>query len=158
MDELWWLLLWTVAGLPTISLATKYKLVRKASKDYAYYLESKALSIGKLGVSKLGFFSGLGLALTVFSLSPEKMIVALSVVAVCGGLLESTALIGRPHPTPEYTPINLACTGCRSGEHDDCTNLRMLDGFEDNFVSKEGTRRPICCCGFRISTSRVLSV
>ncbi len=158
MDELWWPLLWTIAGLPIISSATKYNLLRKASKDYAYYLESKALSIGKLGVSKLGFFLGTGLALTVFSFPAEKMVVALLVVAVCGGLLESTVLIGRPHPTPEYTPMDLVCTGCRSNEHDSCSNLRMLDSFESNFVSKEGRRRPICCCGFRISTLRVLGL
>jgi len=158
MAEFWWPLLWTLAGLPFISLAAKYNLLRKSSKDYAYYLESKALSISKLGVSKLGFFLAAGVALTLLlSVPPEKMAVALLIASICGTLLETTILIGRPHPTPAYVTSSLPCRGCANNNHDTCTNTRMLDSFESKFTSKDGLLRPICCCGFRISALRPMS-
>ena len=156
MDELYWPLLWALAGLPVISAGAKYKLSRNAPKDYGYYLEWKLFSTFRLGVTKLALFVSVGVALTALSPSFERMISAISIAAVCGILVESTTLIGRPHPTPEYVPQDWACIGCRSNAHDSCTNVRMLDSFEKNFVSKEGTKRPVCCCGFRISVVRPL--
>jgi len=156
MDELYWPLLWALAGLPAISAGAKYKLSRNAPKDYGYYLEWRLFSTFRLGVTKLALFVSVGVALTALSPSFERMISAISIAAVCGILVESTTLIGRPHPTPEYVPQDWACIGCRSNAHDSCTNVRMLDSFEKNFVSKEGTKRPLCCCGFRISVVRPL--
>ena len=157
MDELYWPLLWALAGLPIVAASAKYRLSRKAPRDYGYYLEWKLFSTFRLGVAKLALYVSVGVALTAVSLSFERMISAVSIAAVCGILVESTTLIGRPHPTPEYVPMGLACIGCRSNAHDSCTNVRMLDSFEKNFVSKEGTKRPLCCCGFRISVVRPLS-
>jgi hypothetical protein len=157
MDELYWPLLWALAGLPIILAGVKYKLSRKAPRDYGHYLEWKLFSTFRLGVTKLALFVSVGLILTVLSLSFERMVSVISIAAVCGVLVESTALIGRPHPTPEYVPGDPACIGCRSNAHDSCTNVRMLDSFENNFLSKEGTKRPLCCCGFRISVVRPLS-
>ena len=157
MDELYWPLLWALAGLPIISAGVKYKLSRKAPRDYGYYLEWKLFSAYKFGVLKLGLFVSVGVALTVLSISFERMMSVISIAAICGTLVESTTLIGRPHPTPEYVPRDRACIGCSSNAHDSCTNVRMLDSFEKNFVSKEGTKRPLCCCGFRISVVRPLS-
>ena len=157
MDEFWWPLLWALAGLPVVSAAAKHDLSRRSSRDYAYYMEWKLFSISKLAIAKLGLFVSIGVTLTVLSISFEKMTAAVSIAAVCGFLLESTTLIGRTHPTPEYTR-DRACVACRSNEHDGCTNLRMLDGFENNFVSREGVRRPVCCCGFRIAVIRALNV
>ncbi len=157
MDELYWPLLWALAGLPMVSACAKYRFSRKAPRDYAYYVEWKLFSTSRLGMAKLCLFVSVGVALTVLSLSFERMISAISIAAVCGVLVESTTLIGRPHPTPEYVPMGWACIGCRSNAHDRCTNVRMLDSFEKNFMSKEGTKRPVCCCGFRISVVRPLS-
>jgi len=157
MDEFYWPLLWALAGLPIILAAAKYKLSRKAPRDYGYYLEWKLFSTFRLGVTKLGLFVSVGVALTVLSISFERMMSAISIAAICGILVEATTLIGRPHPTPEYVPSGWACVSCRSNAHDSCTNVRMLDSFEKNFVSKEGTKRPLCCCGFRISVVRHLS-
>jgi len=53
MDELYWPLLWALAGLPVISAGAKYKLSRNAPKDYGYYLEWKLFSTFRLGVTKL---------------------------------------------------------------------------------------------------------
>ena len=157
MVELYWPLLWALAGLPVISAAVKYKLSRKAPRDYGYYLEWKLFSTFRLGVAKLALFVSVGVALTILSLSFERMISAISIAAICGIIVESTTLIGRSHPTPEYVPQDWACISCRSYVHDSCSNVRMLDSFEKNFVSKEGTKRPLCCCGFRISVVRPLS-
>jgi len=157
MAEFYWPLFWAVAGLPIVSAGAKYGLSRKAPRDYAYYVEWKLFSTFSLGVAKLALFVSVGVTLTLLSLSFETMISAISIAAICGILVESTTLIGRPHPTPEYVPTGWACIGCRSNAHDSCTNVRMLDSFEKNFVSKEGTKRPLCCCGFRISVVRPLS-
>jgi len=158
MDEPFWPILWSLSGLPILSLIAKLDLRRKASTDYAYYLEWRSLRMRGLGLSKLSFFFVIGLSLTLLSVSAEKMVVALSIAAVCGTLLETTTLIGRPHPTPAYIPSSLACKGCTSNEHDACTNTRMLDSFQSNFASRDGLRRPICCCGFRIGALRPMSI
>ena len=157
MDELFWPFLWALAGLPVILAGAKYRLSRKAPRDYGYYLEWKLFSAFRFGVFKLGLFVSVGVALTVLSISFESMMSVISIAAVCGVLVEATTLIGRPHPTPEYVPMDWACASCRSNVHDSCTNVRMLDSFEKNFVSKEGTKRPLCCCGFRISVIRPLN-
>ncbi len=156
MLEYWWPFLWALAGLPIVCGGAKYNLSRKATRDYAYYVEWKLFSM-RLGIAKLGAFVSIGVFLTFLSISAERMLTAISIAAICGTLLESTALIGRPHPTPGYVPREWVCVGCRSNEHNSCTNTRTLDGFESNFVSKEGLKRPVCCCGFRISVLRPLS-
>ena len=156
MSEFWWPFLWTLAGLPLVSGWAKYSLSRKAPRDYAYYVEWKLFPM-RLGIAKLGAFASIGVFLTILSIPSDRMLAAVSIAAVCGALMESTTLIGRPHPTPEYAPREWVCVGCRSNEHNSCTNIRTLDSFESNFVSKEGVKRPVCCCGFRISVLRPLS-
>src|SRR5438132_12596128 len=120
MDELYWPLLWALAGLPVISAGAKYKLSRNAPKDYGYYLEWKLFSTFRLGAAKLALFVSVGVALTAVSLSFERMISAVSVAVVCVILVESTTLIGRPHPTSEYVPISLACIVCMWIAHESC--------------------------------------
>ncbi len=158
MVEFWWPLIWAVAGLPTLSIRTKYSLLRKRVSDYAYYLEWKEFSIRKFVTLKFAAFVSIGVALTFLTLPPDGMLIALVVVLTCGSTLESTLLIGRSHPTPNYAPTKVACEACRQNDHDSCANVRMLDSFETNFKSKDGALRPVCCCGFRISVLRELSV
>ncbi len=136
----------------------KYSLLKKTVSDYAYYLEWKEFSIRKFVTLKLLSFVGIGVALTLLTLPPDRMLIALAVVVTCGSTLESTLLIGRSHPTPNYTPTKVACEGCRKNDHDSCSNVRMLDSFRTNFKSKDGALRPVCCCGFRISVLREMSV
>src|SRR5437016_14632644 len=111
MVELYWPLLWALAGLPVISAAAKYKLSRKAPRDYGYYVEWKLFSTFRLGVTKLALFVSVGVALTVLSPSFERMISAISIAAVCGIVVESTTLIGRPRRTPRYSRQDWACIG-----------------------------------------------
>ncbi len=156
--EFWWPLVWIAAGFPIVSIRMKYSLLKKKVSDYAYYLEWKEFSIRKFVTLKLVSFVGIGVALTLLTLPPDRMLIALAVVVTCGSTLESTLLIGRSHPTPNYTPTKVACEGCRENDHDGCSNVRMLDSFKTNFKSKDGALRPVCCCGFRISVLREMSV
>src|SRR2546426_10084463 len=109
MDELYWPLLWALAGLPVISAGAKYKLSRNAPKDYGYYLEWKLFSTFRLGVTKLALFVSVGVALTALSPSFERLISAISIAAVCGLLVESPTLIRGPPPTPADSPHAWAC-------------------------------------------------
>src|SRR5207244_8247795 len=108
MDELYWPLLLALARLPVISADAKYKLSRNAPKDYGYYLEWKLFSTFRLGATKLALFVSIGMALTVLSPSFERMISAISIAAVCGILVESASLIGRPNPRRESVPLDWA--------------------------------------------------
>src|SRR5438445_13264516 len=101
MDELYWPLLWALAGLPVISAGAKYKLSRNAPKDYGYYVEWKLFSRFRLGATNLALFVSVGMALTVLSPSFERMISAISIAACCGILVESTTQTVRPHIPPE---------------------------------------------------------
>ena len=158
MVEFWWPLLWTVAGLPILSVRTKYSLLRKRVIDYAYYLEWKEFSVRKFAAIKIMTFASVGVALTLLALPLERMLIAFVVVAACGSTLESTLVIGRAHPTPKSRSTKVACEGCKQNDHDSCTNVRMLDSFETGFKSKDGALRPVCCCGFRISILRELTI
>ncbi len=158
MVDLLWPLLWTAAGLPVLAINTKYSLLKKKVRDYAYFLEWKEFSIAKVVTFKLATFAAIGVVLTLLALPMDRMLIAFAVVATCGSTLESTLLIGRPHPTPDYSPTRLACDGCRQNGHDSCTNTRMLDSFETRFKSKDGALRPMCCCGFRISVLREITM
>ena len=158
MVELWWPLLWSAAGFPILALGTKYFLLKKKVTDYAYYLEWKEFSIGKLLAIKVGSFVAIGVVLTLLTLPLDRMLIALVVTTTCSSALESTLVIGRSHPTPKYTPTKLACDGCRRNQHDSCTNTRMLDSFETRFKSRDGALRPVCCCGFRISVLREITI
>src|SRR5438445_13623763 len=109
MVELYWPLLWALAGLPVISAAVKYKLSRKAPRDYGYYLEWKLFSTFRLGVAKLALFVWVGASLTILSLSFDTMISAISIAAISGIIVESTTLIGSAHSRPENVPQTWIC-------------------------------------------------
>lgn len=158
MPDLLWPLLWAAAGLPLLTLNRKYSLLKKSAEDYAYYVESKEFAIGKLFILKVSLFVMTGVTFTFLALPLDRMIVALTMGASFGYVLESTVLVGRSHPTPKYAQTRFACAACQKIRHDDCTNVRMLDGFESAFRSKDGLVRPVCCCGFQMSVLREVSV
>jgi hypothetical protein len=158
MADLIWLLPWCVAGLPLPSILVKLKLLNKSRGDYAYYVMSRELSVIKAFVVKLSFFLVLGIAFVIQSIPIAGMVPAILALGASTTVLESGLVVGRPYPTPTYRRAKMVCEACRGYEHDDCTNLRMLDGFETNFKSKDGRYRPVCCCGRRISAWREMAV
>ena len=115
---------------------------------------------GRASLSRKISLSKLGAALLLsipFILSPVglwEVGLAVLVFTACSTLFESVFTIGIAHPTPTYRRSRQACDKCKLMKDDECTNVRMLDGFETEFRSKEGTFRPVCCCGFRIGDWR----
>jgi hypothetical protein len=141
---------WLLLGVPVVSVFKWLELRRKRNADYAFHVELKEFPILKITLGKLVFFGLLGIASLVYTIPIDKTVVALGLLGVCGYYIEATIAIGRPVPTPGYRMAKQVCQKCGQGEHDDCTNLRMLDGFESGFRSADGYRRPVCCCGFRL--------
>ena len=141
---------WLVLGIPIISIRKEFVLLKKQRKDYSHYLEWKEFPHLKIVAGKSVFSFLLGLASVLYEVPLDKMFIGLGVLGTCGYVLEATITLDRPQPTRGYAPSRTVCQKCRSGEHDDCTNLRMLDGFEMEFKTKEGFSRPVCCCGFRL--------
>ncbi len=144
------LLPWLILGLPLISITKEFILRRKQRTDYAHYIEWKEFPLSRITAGKMVFFSLLGVASLLYSVPLDKMIIGLVVLGACGYIIEATMSFGRPQPTRGYAQAQTVCPKCRFGDHEDCTNLRMLDGFETEFKSKEGFKRPVCCCGFRL--------
>ncbi len=158
MADALWLLPWCIAGLPLPSILVKFRLLKKSHGDYAYYLMSKELSVIRAAAVKLSFFLVLGIVFIVHSIPIAGMVPTILALCASTTALESGLVAGRPYPTKTYTRTKMVCATCRGFKHDDCTNLRMLDGFETNFKSRDGRYRPICCCGRRISTWREMAI
>ncbi len=142
---------WAVAGLPYLSIIKKFRLARTRRQDYSNFVQWKEFPLLKLSLAKLTLFSMIGVASIVFLVPFEKTIVGLAALGTCGLILETTFTRERPHPTQGYVQRQIVCSKCQTSNHEYCLNLRMLDGFETDFKSKEGFYRPVCCCGFRIS-------
>jgi hypothetical protein len=158
MIQLVWFSLWLLAGLPFATLVKVRKLFASRRSDYAYYLEWKGFPKWRITLGKIVSSSILGATFVLSSLLGEQMVLALGVYLVCSTVAESTVLIGRPHPTPRYKTSKFVCENCRSQRDEECSNVRMLDGFEASFRSSKGRYRPVCCCGFRISEWREATV
>lgn len=158
MIPLLWFSLWFLAGLPFATLMKVRRLFARRKSDYAYYLEWKGFPKRRIAFGKALSSIIFGGIFILSSPLGEKMALALSVYLVCSMVAESTVLIGRPHPTPQYRANKFVCQSCRSGRDDECSNVRMLDSFEANFKPSRGTFRPVCCCGFRMSEWREAAV
>jgi hypothetical protein len=143
--------IWAIAGLPYLSIVKKFKLGKKRRQDYSYFVQWKEFPLIKILLAKLTFFSLLGIASIVYLVPLEKTILGITALGTCGLILETTVTRERPYPTQGYVQRQMVCSSCQTSNHENCVNLRMLDGFEKNFKSKEGFYRPVCCCGFRIS-------
>ena len=142
---------WILLAFPLVSLPKWFNLREKRTQDYAHYIEWKEFSIWKIGLGKLAFFLLIGFGSLVYSISFDKTLVALTALGICGYLLEGTMAFGRPMPTPGYRMQSRVCQKCGVSDHEHCTNLRMLDGFEKKFTNQDGFRSSVCCCGFRLS-------
>jgi hypothetical protein len=150
VDSLLLLAPWLVLGIPIVTAVRWAELRRKQKVDYSHYVERKEFPLSQLIVGKFVFFSAIGLGSVFDPAPPEKTLVALFVIGVCGFAVEGTFVLGRPVPTKGYQMTRTTCANCSIRKHEDCTNMRMLDGFEKGFKSEEGHRRPVCCCGFRL--------
>jgi hypothetical protein len=142
---------WVMLAVPLASLPKWYGLRDRRRQDYAHYIEWKEFSIRKIALGKLAFFLLIGLASLAYSISFDKTVVALAALGICGYMIEASIAYGRPMPTPGYRITGKVCQKCGVSDHEHCTNLRMLDGFEKKFTTEDGHRRPVCCCGFRLS-------
>ena len=142
--------LWVVSGLPYLSVLKKLDLSKNRRLDYSHYLLWREFPLLKLSVAKMTVFSLIGVASLAYAIPMEKTLLGVSALGVCGIAAEATVTRERAHPTQGYVR-QVVCHYCRTGEHENCANLRMLDGFETRFKSGDGTYRPVCCCGFRIS-------
>jgi hypothetical protein len=157
MDNLFWFPVWLLIALPIPSTIFARRLLRKLRQDYAYYIEWREFPIIKIAAVKFTMVPLVGYLLSTLQIPAESLTVAAGAFGICGFVCESIILIDRPHPTRTYHPVKLVCTSCQGNKCEDCTNLRMLDSFETGFKSREGTYRPVCCCGFRISPYRELT-
>jgi len=158
MDGALWLLLWCIAGIPLPSILVKLRLLKKSHVDYAYYVMCSELSVLKTTILKLSFFALVGMVFVIDAIPATGMVPTIVALCASATVLESGLVVGRPHPTRTYKRAKMFCASCQRLRHDDCTNLRMLDGFETNFKSKDGRYRPVCCCGRRISSWREMMV
>jgi hypothetical protein len=149
MYEPWLILVWALAGLPILSIRKKFKLSKKKWSDYSYCVQWAEFPLLKISIAKIASYSLLGLASIMLFVPFEKVVIGLVVIGACGVVLETSVCANRPKPTRGYVQRQILCERCRSSVHDNCTNVRMLDGFETNFGSKDGFYRPVCCCGFR---------
>lgn len=141
---------WILLSVPVVSLFRWYELRSKHKGDYSRFVELKEFPIWKISLGKLVFFGLLGLGSVFYSTPFDKTMVALVTLGTCGYIIEGTIAFGRPMPVPGYRITSRVCQKCSLSDHEHCTNLRMLDGFEKDFKSQEGLRRPVCCCGFRL--------
>ena len=142
---------WVLLAVPLVSLPKWYGLRDRRRQDYAHYIEWKEFSIWKIALGKLAFFLLIGMGSIVYSISFDKTVVALAALGICGYLIEASIAYGRPMPIPGYRITGKVCQKCSVSDHEHCTNLRMLDGFEKKFTTEDGRKRPVCCCGFRLS-------
>jgi hypothetical protein len=140
--------IWAVAGLPYLSIVKKFKLAKKRRQDYSNFVQWKEFPLLKLLLAKVIFFSLIGIASIVYLVPLEKTILGLATLGICGLILETTVTRERPYPTQGYIHRQVVCTNCQTSNHENCVNLRMLDGFENNFKSREGLYRPVCSVVF----------
>jgi hypothetical protein len=142
--------LWVASGLPYLSVLKKLDLSKKRRLDYSHYLLWREFPLLKISAAKVTVFSLIGAASLAYAIPMEKTLLGVFVLGVFGLAAEATVTRERAYPTQGYVR-QVVCQYCRAGDHENCANLRMLDGFETSFKSGDGTFRPVCCCGFRIS-------
>lgn len=126
------------------------ELRKKRKDDYAHFIEWKEFPILGISLAKSALFLIVGLGSILLQAPVNKTLIALICIGACGYLIEGTFVFGRPLPTPGYRMTRRVCKNCSLSQHDDCSNLRMLDGFEKQFKAQEGYKWPVCCCGFRL--------
>lgn len=142
---------WLLLAFPVVSIFRWAEVREKRKRDYAHFIEWKEFPLLKIATGKLVLFGLLGLASVVYSIPLDKTLIALVALGICGYLIEGTIALGRPRPTPGYRMATKVCERCSLSDHEGCTNLRMLDGFESEYKTADGYSRPVCCCGFRLA-------
>jgi hypothetical protein len=146
-----------MVGIPVVTITRAIELKRSKKTDYSRYLEWHGFPFFRVVFGKFIAFAILGLASVLDPAPPAKVLIALPILGIIGFVMETRISLGRPLPTPRFA-LKVICANCRVSRHQDCTNLRMLDGFEKGFKSAEGGRRPVCCCGFRLGVWEELHV
>jgi hypothetical protein len=141
---------WLVLAIPIVTIIRWTELRTKQKIDYSHYVELKEFPLIPMVVGKFLCFLAIGLASFLVAAPPYKTFVALTIIGICGFAVEASVSLGRPVPTQGYMMTRVICLSCRNSVHHECTNLRMLDGFEKGFKTEEGYNRPVCCCGFRL--------
>jgi hypothetical protein len=141
---------WLILAIPVVSMVKWSELSKKKRNDYAHFVEWKEFHLWRIAAGKLVFFGLVGFGSIVFSVTPDRTMLALPIVGACGYWIEWSIASERPRPTPGYRMGERMCRNCSLSDHEGCTNLRMLDGFESEYRGTGGYNRPVCCCGFRL--------
>ncbi len=128
----------------------RFELREKARLDYAHYIEWNEFPFLTTSAGKMLLFSAIGFVSIIDPAPFDKTIIALGVVGTLGYVVEAAIIHERPLPTKKYKMDGSICANCRAASHADCTNLRMLDGYDKGFRDEKGYSRPVCCCGFRL--------